>query len=107
MILFNPGWPYLKIITYSMKRTNNSVITFRCLQSSVINLRVNCWLNCGVGIASVASVRERITNIIDSCFGIHHHVMHMELVWRAQNKCTSCSRHSTTSQEHHYLMIHD
>jgi len=91
------------MITYSMKITNNSIITFRRLQSSVINLRVNCRLNCGAGVVSVDSVRltrERISNIIDSCFSIQHHVMHVELVWRVQNKCKSCSRHSKTSQEH-------
>lgn len=89
---------------YSMKITNNSVITFRRLQSSVTNLRVNCRLNCRAGVVSVDSARlsrERIINsITDSCFSIHDHVMHVGLVWRVQNKFKSCSsfRQGKTSQ---------
>ena len=59
-------------VPYSMKITNNSLITFTRLQSSVINLRVNCRLNCGAGVVSVDSARltrERIINTItDSCY---------------------------------------
>ena len=86
-----------------MKITNNSVITctFRRLQFSVINLRVNCRLNCGADVVSVDSARitrERTINIMIDSF-MQHHVMHVGLVWTAQNKCKSCSRQIKTSQE--------